>query len=249
MKRLGFGALMVAVVLSLGIVVVGRYAMPERAYTVAEVVDGLRHEPGQWAGRTVLVRGIVTGGSATSVCAHGAGAFGVSCTRQAWMTLGTIAVSTGPARWIASLSAAPVRPLSGRVRLLGTNGGGFVVANPAIRPPYLVPVRGHQAPLLPPNVRWRGPRWPRRGPPSSFFAVAFRPAEELTVSVRPGSLPLTTRVQQALPAAAYTLPVIGPLVSRFFPRDGSHVYRVRLLDPRACSAQAFAPCADATLTS
>jgi len=60
-----------------------------------------------------------------------------------------------------------------------------------------------------------------------------------------GVRPLASGARLVLPDATYTLPVVGPLAARFFPRDGSEVYRVRLLDPRICAQVTQPPCADA----
>ncbi len=215
MKRLGAIMLTAALVAGLAAALVGRYAAPERVYTAAQVKAGLQGRPGQWAGRAVLVRGVMSGVSSTSTCTLMAGGVGSACTPQrSWVTIGAL----GSAVRISLYSIQfPVSALSRATVSVHSRTGSahsFPARGPSLRP----------------------------GPVTSIFVNSTAPMEELTVSVQPGAHPPVAGPARTLPNGLYTLPVAGPLVSRLFPRDGSGVYRVRLLDPRLC---AQAPCADA----
>lgn len=216
MKRLGVVVLVLVVVLGLAAVFAGRYAMPGPTYTVAEVKDALSRQPVQWAGRTVLVRGVVTSSSMLNMCTSTDIAASNLCVqRQSWMI-----DSTEVTRWVSPASVMVHARLFGamlrartmlRAPTIGANGGA--------------PVKLASTPL--------------------YFSITLRPVQELAVAALPGALAPVGRARQILPDAAYTLPLVGPLASRFFPRDGSRVYRVRLLDPRVCAQVTQSPCADA----
>jgi len=219
MKRLGVIALAAALVAGLAAVLVGRYAAPERVYTAAEVKAGLQGQRGQWAGRTVLVRGVVSGVNSTSTCTLMAGAVGSACTPQrSWVTIGAL----GSAVRLPSYSIQ--LPTIGQLPVTAASRGAVSVH----------PLTG--------SARGPSPHW---GPITRIFVYSPNSMEELTVSVQPGAHPPVTGLARALPDGLYTLPAVGPLVSRLFPRDGSGVYRVRLLDPRMCAQAPQPPCADA----
>jgi len=198
MKRVGVIVLAAALVAGLMAVLVGRYAAPERVYTAAEVKAGLQGRPGQWVGRAVLVRGVMSGVNSTSTCTLMSGGVGSACTPQrSWVTIGAL----GSAVRISLYS----------IQLPVTTASRATVS---VHP----------------------------GPVTRIFVNSPAPLEELTVSVQPGVPLPVAGPARTLPDGLYTLPAVGPLMSRLFPRDGSGVYRVRLLDPRLC---AQAPCADA----
>ncbi len=224
MKRLGVIALAAALVAALADVLVGRYAAPERIYTAAEVKAGLQEQPGQWVGRAVLVRGVVSGVNSTSTCTLMAGGVGSACTpQQSWVTINAI----GSAVRVPSYSIR--LPVIGQLPVTAVSRGAMSV-HPLTGPARLFPARG-------PSLHW--------GPVTRIFVYSPNSMEELTVSVQPGAYPPVAGLVRALPDGLYTLPAVGPLVSRLFPRDGSGVYRVRLLDPRMCAQTPQPPCADA----
>ena len=61
MRRLLFILLGLVLIAGLGIALIGFSTSSPQAYSVAEVQAALRHHPGVWAGRTILVRGWPTG--------------------------------------------------------------------------------------------------------------------------------------------------------------------------------------------
>ncbi len=241
MKRRGAVVLVLVVgVLGLVAALVGRYAMPGPIYTTAEVKGALQRQPEQWAGRTVLVRGVVTGSAALNMCTSTNVASSNLCAQtQSW----TIAPA-GAARWTRWSSPAFLTRRARLLALLGANGG-VAPAGLAANHLYVYSARGHA--VSSPPRRVRGGRLPlaRAGQTISIFVYSTQPARELVVADPHGAFLPTQPAQRTLPDAAYTLPVVGPLVARFFPHDGSGVYRVRLLDPRICAQVTQPPCADA----
>jgi hypothetical protein len=75
-KRVGVGAVALSAILALGAYTQFRPSSGGHVYTVAQVAAGLAHHPRDWAGRTVLVRGIAVivdwenaqGGMGANVC-------------------------------------------------------------------------------------------------------------------------------------------------------------------------------------
>lgn len=204
MKRRGTVMLVSAGVLGLAAALAGRYTMPGPIYMAGEVEGALQRQPGQWAGRTVLVRGVMMGGATMNVCTSTDVASGALCTQQQSWTIG----STGAGGWVSVSTTI----LGGRPR--GANRGGSATATAKVT----------SIPL--------------------YVSRASLPAQELVVASLHGVRPLASGARLVLPDATYTLPVVGPLAARFFPRDGSEVYRVRLLDPRICAQVTQPPCAD-----
>jgi hypothetical protein len=229
MKRLGVIALAAALVAALADVLVGRYAAPERIYTAAEVKAGLQGQPGQWVGRAVLVRGVVSGVNSTSTCTLMAGGVGSACTpQQSWVTIGAIGSAVRVPSY--SIRLPIISQLSITAMSRAAVGVHPLTGHPITGSARLFPARG-------PSLHW--------GPVTRIFVYSPNSMEELTVSVQPGAYPPVAGLVRALPDGLYTLPAVGPLVSRLFPRDGSGVYRVRLLDPCMCAQTPQPPCADA----
>ncbi len=68
----------------------GRLALPERVYTVAEIQAAVRQHPSVWVGRSVVVQGHIAGWLSTSNCAGSGDQGFITCPRRAtvWVQMG-----------------------------------------------------------------------------------------------------------------------------------------------------------------
>jgi len=103
MRRVGLVVLVVVGCVGFAAALAARFTAPVPVYTVAEVQARLMGQPGQWVGRTVLVRGVVVGSSSAVVCTSSGGACAV---RNLWTVLSAAGGTAGRTAYPIGLSTA-----------------------------------------------------------------------------------------------------------------------------------------------
>jgi len=220
MRRIAIMLAALVLVASGVTVAIGQFSPSESVYSAAEVQAGLRRNPDAWVGRVVLVRGsLATSGSSTVCASQTTRPRAVSASLCRPITTIGIGPSAPPAPVAGNMGpAAPSTPfLMNQARLLGRVH--------SLRPGSIVPRN---------SLRW------------TVWAYTFSsPTINLTVALRPGARLPTVRSYHPLPDFLYTLPLVGPQLAHWFPRDNGAIFRVRLnRSPNCRSPGASVTCDD-----
>jgi len=260
MKRLlgiVVGLVVVAVLVTLA---VGRLLPSQPVYSVADVQTGLQQHPGQWVGRTIIVRGTSLGGGSQSSCplvvSPTPASSSLPCPQSRWVALGppgsTAPVPLAPLVLLANHGSLTITSSISRV-LSSQSGQTFRGVAWSIRP--LVPVHT-RLPVIPQGPGRLAGRvsqsWYTISPISSngggFFGSASTP--QLVVALPAGAQPPVFRPHRPLPDFLYNLPLVGQPLSHLFPWDNGATVRIRINKAGLCAGTtAFAgtSCQDAVL--
>ena len=255
MKRLLGIVVGLVVVAALVTLAVGRLLPSQPVYSVADVQAGLQQRPGQWVGRTIVVRGSDIGDGSASSCpefAPSSPAYpSAACRQSQWIVLGSFS-ATAPAPLVLGARHGPLAITAPILRVLSSQGGGtFHDFASSWRP--LVPVHS-RLPVLPQGPSSLGRRIAQttymmiNSNGGGFFGSTSTP--QLIVTLPAGARLPVFRSHRPLPDFLYNLPLVGQPLLHLFPWDDGATVRIRINKAGLCAGTtAFAgtSCQDAVL--